>query len=55
MSKLPLVLSFIIEISVCNADSVDQNQRQHYAASDMGLHGLLVSLFWDAGHKWIKV
>ena len=49
-----LPLSFITEISVPNAISVDPDQMPHSAASDLGLHCLSVSLFWDARHKWVK-
>ena len=26
----------------------------HSAASDLGLHCLQMSLWWDATHKWVK-
>ena len=39
-------LVFIISSSVFNA-SVDPDQTQHFAASDLGLHCLLMSLLWD--------
>ena len=32
----------------------DPDQTPHFAASDLGLHYLTVSLFWDARHKWIN-
>ena len=43
-----------IDISVSNANSVDPDQTPRFAASDLGLHCLPMSLLWDARHKWIK-
>ena len=37
-----------IEIPVFNANSVDPDQTPRSAASDLGLHCLLMSLLWDA-------
>ena len=54
MSGLLSVLSFIIEIPVFNANSVDPDQTPRSAASDLGLHCLPMSLLWDARHKWFK-
>ena len=34
---------------------VDHEQTPHSAASDLGLHCLLMSLLRDAGHKWVKL
>ena len=34
-----------------NANSVDPDQTQHSAASDLGLHVLLMSLFGDTWHE----
>ena len=48
------VLSFIIEIHVLNANSVDPDQMPHSVASDLGLHCLPMSLLWDTRHKWVK-
>ena len=36
--------------TVFNSKSVDPDQTPHYAASDMGLHCLPMSLLWDARH-----
>ena len=44
VSVLFLVLSFIKEIPVLNANSVDPDQTPHSAASDRGLHCLLMSI-----------
>ena len=55
MSGLILVLSFTIEIHVFNANSVDPDQTPRSAASDLVLHCLLMFLFWDARHKWVKI
>ena len=41
-----------MEMPVINADSVDPDQTLHSAASDLGLHCLLMSHLWDARHKW---
>ena len=64
MSGYFLLLSCFEEISEFNANrvdpkgtlasSVDQDQTQQNAASDMGLHCLPMSLLWDARHKWLK-
>ena len=43
-----------IEISVLNANSADPDQTPQYAASDQGLHCLLMSLLWDARHKLVN-
>ena len=43
-----------IEIPVDNANSVDPDHTQRSAASDLGLHCLPMSLFWDVRLKWIK-
>ena len=45
---------FLYEMSVINADSVDPDQTPRFAASDLGLHCLPTSHFWDARHKWVK-
>ena len=39
-----------------NANSVDPNQtpqNPHFVASDLGLHGLPMSLLWDARHVYV--
>ena len=40
--------------SVFDANSVDTDQMPHSVASDLGLHCLPMSLFLDAGHKWVN-
>ena len=45
-----LLLPCFIEIPVFNVNSVDPDQMPHYAASDLGLHCLPMSLLWDARH-----
>ena len=42
-----------IEIPVSNAKSVDPDQTPRSVASVLGLHCLLMSLLWDARHKWV--
>ena len=37
--------------NLSNAISVDHDQNPHSAASDLGLHCLLVFLLSDTGHK----
>ena len=46
-------LSFLcfVESSVFNANSVDPDQMPRYAASDLGLNCLPMSLLWVARHK----
>ena len=55
MSEWFLLLIFIIEILVLNANSVDLDQMPRSVASDLGLHYLPISLLWDARHKWVKI
>ena len=50
-----LFLPCIIEMPVFNANSADPDQTPHYAASDLDLHCLPMSLLWDATHKWVKL
>ena len=38
-----------MRISEFYANSVDHDRTPHSAASDLGLHFLLMSLLWDAG------
>ena len=40
-------------IPVVNAYSVDPDQTPRSAASDLGLHCLYMSLWWDARLKWV--
>ena len=51
---LILLLPCFIEIPVSNANSIDPDQMPCSAASDLDLHCLLMSLLWDARHKWVK-
>ena len=39
---------------VINANSVDPDQTPRSAVSDLGLHCLPMSHFWDARHKWVN-
>ena len=55
MSGYILLLSWFIEISELNANIIDTGQRFHSAASDLGLHCLLMSILWDAKLKWVKL
>ena len=43
-----------MEITKCNANSVDPDQTPRSAASDLGLHCLPMSLLWDARLKCVK-
>ena len=54
MSDQFLLFLCFIEIPVINANSVDPDQMPHSMASDLGLHCLPMSLFWDTRHKWVK-
>ena len=44
-----------MEIPGLNVNSVDPVQTPQFAASDLGLHGLPMSLLWDARHEWVKL
>ena len=39
---------------ILNANSEDPDQTPRYAASDLGIHCLPMSLLWDARLKWVK-
>ena len=39
---------------VIYANSVDPDQTQQNAMSDLGLHFLPMSHLWDARHKWVN-
>ena len=41
-------------MSELNTNSVNPDQTQHSAASDLGLYCLPMSLLWDARLKWVK-
>ena len=43
-----------VEISELNANSVDSDQTPHSAASDLGLHCLLMSLLWTLDLNGLK-
>ena len=49
-----LLLSYFIEISKLDANSVDPDQTPHSAASEQGLHCLPMSLLGDTRHKWVN-
>ena len=49
--SLVLILSFITQTPVLNANSVDPDLTPRSAASNLDLHWLLVSLLWDARLK----
>ena len=51
---LLLLLPCFVVISIFNANSVDPDQTPQYAASDLGLRCLPVSLLWDTRHKWVN-
>ena len=42
-------------ICLLNANSVDENQTPRFAASDLGLHCLLMSFLWNARIIWVKL
>ena len=44
----------VLKIPVCNANSVDPDQTPRFAASDLGLHCLSMSLLWGIRLKWIN-
>ena len=49
-----VLLSSVIEIPVFNANSVDPDQTPRFAASNLGLLCLRMSLLWDARHKLVN-
>ena len=55
MSVFFLLLLCLIEFFfLFFANSVDTDQTPRSAASDLGLHCLLMSFFWDARLKLVK-
>ena len=48
-----LILSFIVEILVLDANSEDTEQTLRSAGSDLGLYCLPISLLLHARHKWV--
>ena len=42
-------------VSKLHANSVDPDQTRRFAASDLDLHCLTMSLLWDARLKWVKI
>ena len=43
------------EIPVLNVNSADPDKTPRYAASDLGLRCLRMSLLLDARHKWVNI
>ena len=41
-------------MSRCSANSVDPDQTPRSVASDLDLHSLQLSVFWDARYKWVN-
>ena len=54
MSGCFLLLAFVIEISVFNANIVDPDQTPRFAAYDLDVQCLRMSLLWNARHKWVN-
>ena len=48
------LMTRFIEIPAFNANSVDFDQTPRFAASDLGLHFLLIFLLEAARHKWVN-
>ena len=48
------IITIFIESPVFNANCVNPDRTPRSAASDLGLHCLLMSLLWDAMHKWVN-
>ena len=48
-------ITMFLEIPAFYANSVDPDQPPHFAASDLGLHGLPVSLLRDVRLKRVKL
>ena len=51
---LRVLLLFYTDVHVFNANSVDPDQTSRTAASDQGLHCLLISSLRDTTQKWVK-
>ena len=51
MSGSFIVVSFIKEIPLYNANTVEHDQMLR---SDLGLHCLPVTIFWDTMPKWVN-
>ena len=49
-----LLLSCFLEIPNHNANSVDPDQTLHFAASDLDLHCLQMSILYDARLKCVN-
>ena len=49
-----LLLPYLMEIPVSNANSIDPDQTPPSVASNLGLHCLPMSLLWGARFKWAK-
>ena len=54
MSCSFLLLQCFIEIPVFDAHSVDPDQMPRFAASDLGLHYLSMSILGNARNKWVN-
>ena len=55
MFVLILVLSLITEFPVDNANSENPDQTPRFAASDLELYCLPLSLLEDARHDWVNI
>ena len=47
--------SVLYKVLYLTKHSVDPDQMPRFAASDLGLHSLSMSLLWGARHKWVKL
>ena len=50
-----LVIIMFCRMSKLNANSVDPDQTPSYAASELGLNYLPMSLLWGARLKWVNI
>ena len=48
-----MLFFFFLEIPFLNANSVDPDQTPQNAASDQGLHCLLMFLLWGTRHRLV--
>ena len=55
MSSLFSLILFNIKMPVLDANNVVPDQTPLYAAPDLGLHCLPMSLLWDDRHARVKV
>ena len=49
-----IIITMFIEIPVFNANNVDTDQTPPFAASDLDLLYLPMSLLWDSRHNGLK-